>query len=187
MMKKKVFLSSILTIAICLCLIAGSTFALFTSESKVNVAVQAATVDVVATAENFQLSSTLGSNVPETVIDYAPNTNTVKVVNMVPGDVISFDLRIHNNSNVTVDFRTILSVVEDTGLWNGLTVTFNTIEHTVDGNGTAVLSDYQPMAAYAQDIIVNVIITLPASAGNEYQNTTCTFAYTVEAVQGNAQ
>ncbi len=187
MMKKKVILSSILTIALCLCLIAGSTFALFTSESKVNVAVQAATVDVVATAENFQLSSTLGSNVDGTVLNYDPATNEFTVVNMVPGDVVTFDLRIHNNSNVSVDIRTLLSVTQDNGLWSGLKVTFNTITHVVDGNGNAVISDYQPLEPGAQDIIVNVSVTLPESAGNEYQNKTCTFAYTVEAVQGNAQ
>ena len=47
-MKKKVLLTSILSIVMCLSLIAGATFALFTSESKVNIAVTSGNVEVVA-------------------------------------------------------------------------------------------------------------------------------------------
>ena len=56
-MKKKALLSSVLVIALCLCLIAGSTFALFTSQSKVNIAVTSGKVDVVASVEAFKLYS----------------------------------------------------------------------------------------------------------------------------------
>ena len=41
-MKKKIIISSILTIAMCVSLIAGSTFALFTSNSEVNVTIGSA-------------------------------------------------------------------------------------------------------------------------------------------------
>ena len=63
---KKSIVTSILVIALCFSVIAGATFALFTSESKVNVAVTSGNVEVVATAENDALSSTIGQNVPET-------------------------------------------------------------------------------------------------------------------------
>lgn len=36
-MKKKVLITSILTIVVCLCLIAGSTYALFTSEKELTI------------------------------------------------------------------------------------------------------------------------------------------------------
>lgn len=48
-MKKKILLSSVLTIALCFCLIAGSTYALFTSETEVNIAVTAGKVQISAT------------------------------------------------------------------------------------------------------------------------------------------
>ena len=48
-MKKKVLAISILTIVLCMSLIAGAVMALFTSESKVNIAVSSGTVDVQAT------------------------------------------------------------------------------------------------------------------------------------------
>ena len=53
-MKKKILLSSILTIALCLSLIAGSTFALFTSESKVNIAVTSGKVEMLANVTNLE-------------------------------------------------------------------------------------------------------------------------------------
>lgn len=57
-MKKNIILSSVLTILLCVSLIAGSTFALFTSESSVNIAVTAGNVEVVATIdENLELYS----------------------------------------------------------------------------------------------------------------------------------
>ncbi len=46
--KKKILFSSIMVIALCMSLIAGSTFALFTSESKVNIAVTSGKVKVAA-------------------------------------------------------------------------------------------------------------------------------------------
>ena len=56
-MKKKVLLSAVVTIALCLCLIAGSTFALFTSKSETNIAVTAGNVDVTASVKDFMLYS----------------------------------------------------------------------------------------------------------------------------------
>ena len=53
-MKKKVLLSSIGTIALCLCLLVGSTFALFTSRSDVNIAVTTGKVDVSAVVINLE-------------------------------------------------------------------------------------------------------------------------------------
>ncbi|MBR3805744.1 MAG: hypothetical protein IKJ13_02755 [Clostridia bacterium] len=179
-MKKNALISSILTIALCVSLIAGSTFALFTSESKVNVAVTAANVEVVATAENDRLTSTLGNNLPET--DYTIVDNTITLTKIVPGDVLTFDLRIKNNSDVSIKYRTIITKVADDGLWNGLEV-------TIDGtiyDGTSKVSTWETAAPGSADIIVPVKVTLPESAGNEYKLKTCTLAYTVEAVQGNA-
>ena len=56
-MKKKILLSSIVTIALCLCMIAGSTFALFTDDATNNVAVTSGTVDITATLGDLQLYS----------------------------------------------------------------------------------------------------------------------------------
>lgn len=189
-MKKKVIISSILTIALCLSLIAGSTFALFTSESEVNVAVTAGKVDVVATIENWQLGSTLqAGNLAETKAAFIENTNniidnTLELEKIVPGDYVTFDIRIHNNSDVTAKYRTVISLVEDGGLWSGLTVTVDDVVY----NGTsAKKTDWAVITPGCDDIIVSVKIALPETKGNEYKLTSCKLAYTVEAIQGNAE
>ena len=77
---KKSIVTSVLVIALCFSVIAGATFALFTSESKVNVAVTSGNVEVVATAENDALSSTIGQNVPETAYSIANGTVTLEKI-----------------------------------------------------------------------------------------------------------
>ena len=176
---KKSIVSSILVIALCFSVIAGATFALFTSESKVNVAVTSGNVEVVATAENDALSSTIGQNVPETAYSIANGTVTLEKI--VPGDVLTFDIRIENKSDVSVSYRVVLNKTADTGLWNGLKV-------TIDGtayNGATKTSAWTLIAPGSADVIVPVKVTLPETAGNEYMAKTCAFSYTVEAIQGN--
>ena len=187
-MKKKVILSSVLTIVLCLSLIAGSTYALFTDKDEVNVAVTAGTVDVTATADNFSYTSSLAGGVL-TESTYSLVENSITVQYMVPGDTLEFDIIVSNGSNVAVDYRPLISVTNDDGLWSGLVVKF-----TVDGTDLsytltdgAWTGDYAELAPGSADITIHVSISLPEDRGNEYQNKTCTFAYTVEAVQANAQ
>ncbi len=180
-MKKKALLSSILSIMLCLSLITGSTFALFTSESKVNVAVTAGNVEVVATVENIIVSSTLGQNLKETSATFNSTDNTITLDKIVPGDVVSFDLRLTNNSDVTISYRTVISKVSDAGLWDGLKVTIDEAEY----DGKIKRSEWAQTAPGSEDILVHVVVALPEEAGNEYRGTSCTLAYTIEAVQGN--
>lgn len=196
-MKKKALVSSILTIALCLSLIAGSTFALFTSTSKVNVAVTAGKVDVVATIENVKLYSptTIGENgniVDET--NAASETfanggtamlegNKLTLTNITPGDKVTFDVEIKNNSNVTVQYRSIVEKIADNGLWAGLKVTIDDDAY----NGETKKSEWAILNVGSEVITVPVTIELPTTAGNAYQEKSCELAYTVEAVQGNAE
>ncbi len=181
-MKRNSLILSILTIVLCATLIAGSSFALFTSESKVNVAVTAGTVKVTATAGEVSYESTLGEKLPESDATVAGNIVTIE--KMVPGDVIKFDITIHNESDVTVKYRTVISVVEDNDLAAGLTITVG--EEDFDVSKIA-RTKWMVLAPESDDITVPVEITLPVEAGNEYQGKSCKLAYTVEAVQGNAQ
>ncbi len=56
-MKRRVLVMSLLTIALCFSLIFGATYALFTSESKVNIAVTSGKVNVEASVENLKIYS----------------------------------------------------------------------------------------------------------------------------------
>lgn len=180
-MKRNTLILSILTLILCVSLVAGASFALFTSESKVNVAVTAGTVNVTATFGELSYESTLGETLPES--NATVNNNTITINKIVPGDVIKFDITIHNASDVTAKYRTLISVLEDNGLWNGLKVTIG--EATISGS-EPVTAAWTTLVPGSDDITVPVEITLPVEAGNEYQGKSCKLAYTVEAVQGNA-
>ena len=175
-MKNKIIISSILTIAMCVSLIAGSTFALFTSESKVNVAVSSATVNVEAVASDLQVGSTLGDHLGSATLE----DNVLTITNFVPGDYVTFKITVTNYSTVAVNYKATINTVEDLGLLDGLAISYNgkfashwdTLSATTSEDGTTVSE-------------VTVRIELPETAGNEYQDKSCKLAYVVEAVQGN--
>lgn len=197
-MKKKALVSSILTIALCLSLIAGSTFALFTSESKVNVAVTSGKVDVVAAMDGLTLYSPTSIDQNGNVVDATnaatattfanggtaiAEANTITLTNITPGDKVSFNINVKNNSNVTIKYRTLLACEGDTGLFEGLKVTIDGEEYI----GQTRVSAYEMLAAGTGDYTVPVTIELPSTAGNVYQDKTMKLSYTVQAVQGNTE
>jgi predicted ribosomally synthesized peptide with SipW-like signal peptide len=185
-MKKKALISSILTIALCMSLIAGSTYALFTSSAKVNVSATAGTVEIYATVDESSIASgsTLGdkTNLPETSFTFDEGSNTIVLDKIVPGDYVDFNILINNQgSNVSIKYRTVIKVAEDNGLWSGLVATIDGESYT----GEYKSSEWEVLAPGAGEITVPVRIELPAAAGNKYQGKTCKIAYLVEAVQMN--
>lgn len=184
--RSKVIATSIATIAMCASLAVGGTFALFTSESEVNVAVTSGTVDVKAYADKATLNytSSLGETLAEssaTIVD-----NVVKIDKIVPGDTISFDLVIENYSNVTVQYQTVLSLLDGVDLFTGLQIQVD--EKVYDGmTAYSNWTELNPIAGENKEFErIPVTITLPESAGNEYQNKTAEISFVVQAVQGNA-
>ena len=189
-MKKKTLLTSILTIVMCLCLSVGGTFALFTSESKVDVSVSSGKVKVLANVDETSVQTkklydadyTQGANnTYEGVATF--NEDGLTLEKFIPGDGIKFNIVVKNESNVTVKYRTIISCDIDNGLFSGLNVS---ISDNQGYNGVTLVSNWELLAVGANDAIVPVTIELPESAGNDYQDKTCTISYKVEAVQGNA-
>ena len=174
-MKNKIILSSILTIALCLSMIAGSTFALFTSEGKVDVSVSSATVSVTATPTELKMGSTLGSHLGSAIAD----GNALTLENFVPGDYATFKINVKNDSTVAVKYRTVISA--EGALFAGLVVTIDDVQLA---SGTTA-SDWTLINTTEGNATVNVKIALPEDAGNEFQGKSCTISYLVEAVQGN--
>lgn len=193
-MKRNVVLSSILAIVLCVSLIAGGTFALFTSESKVNIAVTSGKVKVEASIEGLTLYSPTA--IAESGITNADNIatathfgnggtavvsgNTLTLTNVIPGDKALFNIVIVNNSNVNIKYRTVIACDADNGLFAGLVFTIG--EASVTGK-----TEWTPLAAGADIDDLACTVELPAGSGNDYQEKTCTISFTVEAVQGNAE
>ena len=134
-MKRRVLLASLLTIALCCCLVCGATYALFTSESKVDIVVSSGKVQLKANVENIQTWSleddyTLAGRTDKTFtqggyVDYTDGSLTLS--KLIPGDKVSFVIAGENLSNVKVQYRVIISCDQAYKLMEG-------IEITIDGN-----------------------------------------------------
>ena len=159
-MKKRILLTSVCSILLCFCLITGATYALFTSESKVNVAVTTGKVDVVAVAENFKLYSGEWNEETgqyESVLQdgylFATSGqvlvegNEITIDGMVPMDKLTFDIVIKNSSNVDVKYQTIFTLKESLTDVNLLDVLEVNVEEpsktlTTVKSGNSVISNW---------------------------------------------
>ncbi len=194
-MNKKILLSSILTLVLCVSIITGATFALFTSESKTNIAVTSGKVDVVASIDNVNVYSPTLISQDGTVVDdtniakdgvfanggTASLTDAVLTLDKVtPGDKVTFQIMITNNSNVAVQYRTVIRTLDDNGLVDGLKMNIGG-----EYDGSTKYTNWAPLSTSDSVMILECSVELPADAGNEYQDKTCRIVFTVEAVQGN--
>jgi len=213
-MKKRTFLASIVTIALCLSLIAGSTFALFTSSTDVDIAVDAGRVNITAGLT----APVLYSVTPDdggTEID--ENGNPYKYVQQ-PADTFANGGRavlgtINPDGSVNADsgIITLLNVTPGdkiefdlTGLNDSdVAVQYRYKFECIDGydlmsgfvvtvNGTkyasmaSYASTWEPLAVKANIPAAKLALELPVSAGNEFQELSAQIKVTVEAVQANA-
>lgn len=187
-MKKNVVVSAVLAIVLCVSLIAGATFALFTSESDVNIVVTSGKVNVVASIDQDSVET------KQYGADYQSGSNytyggqisiqggSVEIGNIMPGDGIKFDIKVANNSTVAVKYRTIVACDGDNTLFDGL-------NFEIDGEpyvGTTIVSRWDTLEVGSTLEDVSVAIELPDEAGDEYQGKSFVFSYQVAAVQGNA-
>ncbi len=191
--KSSIIIASLASIAVAGSLIAGSTYALFTSESKTNIAVNSGTVNVTATIDNLLAYSPTEINTDGTIYNdtnAADNTNETKVFvnqgtaafegnkltlsNMTPGDKVTFDIAITNNSNVAAKYRTVIT--SDDG------ELFDILELKIGDEYGVSYSSWST----ADSKTIPCSVELPCDVGNEYQNKECNVYFTVEAIQANA-
>ena len=208
-MKKRILLTSVCSILLCFCLITGATFALFTSDSKVNVAVTTGKVDVTAETDNFKVYSgqwneTTGKydSILQNGLNFATSGNVsikdneITISGMVPMDKLTFDINIKNNSNVDVKYQTIFTLKGTQGEVNLLDVLEITVNEpnaslkTVK-SGNSVISNWVNLSPKTENedktvTTLNVSIYLPELVDNKYQDLTAQFTYCVNATQQNA-
>ncbi len=177
-------------------IIIGGTYALFTSESKVNIAVTSGKLELVSKIDNLtayshedismtdytgtKVDRTDGTFLTEGTYAYDETNNLLTLDKIVPGDGVNFDIVTTNNSNVAIKYRVVIKTTEDSELATALTI-------KVDGEdykeGGSAYSSLAPLAAVPN---IAVSIELPCSANNDYQDKTFKFCVTLQAVQGNA-
>lgn len=146
-MKKKALVSSILTIALCLSLVAGSTFALFTNSDKFDIAVTSGKVEVDAEAVISGVYSAVGITDGSAVEDRflidefdstykherQPDDKTfinggtavvengsLTISRLTPGDRVDVDIKVTNKSNVAIAYRYKIVIDKEDGLASGM-------------------------------------------------------------------
>lgn len=207
-MKNKVLISAVLTIALCVSLVCGATFALFTSQSQVNIAVTSGKVDVVASVsdlEAYSPTSVAGDGTLADDTNLADNTaeeklfanggsaaldeNVLTLTNVTPGDKVTFNINVVNNSNVKALYRIVVGCQDNDGLFEGLQVNFvdaTGIDFAQNVAGITAISKYALFTTEGEEKTIKMSLELPASAGNEYTGKTCSVSFKVEALQGNS-
>ncbi len=202
-MNKKALISGLLTLALCLSVMTGATFALFTGESTTNIAATSGKVEIVSTATLDALYSpkALGAdgtitNAENIAGDTFANGGTVEVngtditlQNMTPGDKAIIKITMTNRSDVAFVQRLMMSCVdEDKSFFNQLLIGVSD-----DGTDFTYCSDFataweESGVVYASGDTVHkyVSIELPGHVGNKYQGKSAHFFLNLHAVQGNA-
>ncbi len=198
---KKVILSGVLSLVICLSMIVGATYALFTSDSTTNIAATSGKVNVTAKLENMTVYSPAAIDMNGVVTD---KTNAADEANlmfanggtasndgskitlsgMTPGDKVEFDIAVTNQSDVAIRYRTIISSLNDKGLFAGLRVMIDHVAY----DGTAIKSAWAYVGAGEAIVpgVIHVSMELPCNAGVQYMSTSTELQVSVAAVQGNA-
>ena len=184
--KKNVIISALLSIVMCISLIVGVTLAVATSDSKVNIVITGAKIEVVATVDETsvqkkQLNTEYAADGSTYSGEVEFDGGTVSLKNFVAGDGVKFNIIVKNNSTVKVNYRTVLSVENNSGLFQALKVLVDGKEFTSD----YYCADWQSIEEDSDDVTITVAIELPADA-TDFSGKTCDLAFAVEAIQGNA-
>ena len=191
--------ASIVTVIVCVILITGSTFSLFTGGDNGDVIIDAANVEVSVSIGNLKLYSKgveqLGTKFQNGGIADASDLANGKLVltNMSPMDRITFTVDVTNESTIDTVYRVKISANGE--LAEALVV------QTAGAPSNFGVTDWIPLAAASSEngdkfsaIVVSVEFPngdadkwIPEETGdNVYENTSCTIDIAVEAVQGNA-
>ena len=196
--KTKVLLSSLAAIAMSASLAAGATYALFTSEDRVNIAVTSGKVKINANVDvnsmemwSRNVTGLTGTWVNGGTADLTEEDVTLELI--TPGDGISFNIDVTNESNVAIQYRTVVACETGAALYEGLKVSLDYLGDTqADAQEFDGVTAYGAWTALAGGVgtvdTVKVTIEFPYldTDQNKYQDLATTIYFRVEAVQGNA-
>lgn len=188
--KRSVIITAILAIIMCASLVAGATFALFTSSSSVNIAITSANVEVTADVEVTKTWHENNGAESEGLYDtgkaeVTKENSQVKLTlsNFVPTDGVKLAVKLTNKSTVKIKYRVMLLADRTAGteLLDELNIDINGMEF----RGYTLATEYVELEAGASidDIPVTIVFPKEATGG---KNITCNLVIKVEAQQGNA-
>ena len=169
---------SLLTIALLLSLISGATYALFTSTANVGATITSAKVEIEVEYKSLELYS-LGVDMPGDKFanggsaTYDTTNSVLTLENVTPGDKAIVHYSLINNSNVTIVYNVLCTADGELA---------EVLETSVEGQ-TSYWTELDPSS---QPVDVSVVVELPATVGNEYQEKAANVLVQFQALQGNA-
>ena len=205
-MKKKLIITSAMTIVMCLALITGATFAYFTSRDETSIAVNSAKVNITATIDTTSLEKW---SINEDRTNEATFTNGgtatltadgLELALVSPGDGVKFDILIDNESNISIKYNVRMVIeIDEEGKTADQIAACEALKNylaakAIIGNdeyaitGTACETGFVLVGA-GVDEVISVIVDFPAltTDQNDAQNASVTIKFVVEAVQGNGE
>lgn len=196
MKKAGVLVSAIATTAVCASMIAGSTFALFTSEDQVDITVSSGNVSITADVNGsvktpvsiketndgyeigeYETSTSAGFN--------ATSDGLINVTNVIPGDKVELTVGVENTGSVKAKYNFTLECVEGVSLMNKLVVDVKEDTVAATDGVKKYTSDWAEIDAGAK-ATYNLTLELPAGLDNTYASLSTKIKTTVFAVQYNA-
>ncbi len=209
-MKTKTLFSSVIVIFLCLVLVVGGTYAIFTDDAAANIAITSGEVNVTAQidpdsvmtsslvpalsgAERYvRVYGGVGGYMGTTVEagkfvgggDATLNSNGTLVTNgIMPGDMVEFTVTVDNRSDVDIQYRTRISVDGHVDFLRNLIIRVN--GERVSSNNSPLYSSWGDYAAGTGEQTIAVSVELDIDADEGYTEKSCSVIFAVEAVQGN--
>lgn len=192
MKKNKIIISSVAIIVVCLLLITGTTFALFTDNDSVNIVVNSGKVDVTATVDGLVAYSDIqGVITPATedtttnvltfenggTVEWNETDATLTLNKITPGDFVEVTVKGTNASTVAVRYRYIITLVDDpaddtdTILTSALTVKVGNTVCTLTDGKYFVSEEWTMLPVDRSVAIEDAVITIgiDETVGNGYE------------------
>ena len=188
---KRTLFTSMLTILLCISIIAGGTYALFTDTETNDIVVSSGKVDVTAalSADSPAVTTSLVS--PSECTVSVSNDGNIIISGFMPGDTVHTTLTVKNVGTVAAKYRVKLTATAENGAQALASVIDTTIGNLTAKTGIGTYASAWTDLAYSSTEQTTatwpITIALPEAVdGTQYQDQTVTYRVTVEAVQGNA-
>ena len=200
-MKNKIILTSVLTIMLCLSLIAGSTFAIFQAESNINISVNSGKLDITAVTSDLKAYSrdevrTVATVDGKSVAAFANGGaatlegGRLDLSLITPGDRVTFLITVDVESTIAMQHNVSWTIAGDLAPY--LTTSITRMEVQDDGslvpsNSTVTTDGWELWTgAEAETIVYLVEVGMDYTVGNEAQNKSASIEFIFQAVQANA-
>jgi hypothetical protein len=184
-MGKLGFGMTVIALVVCLVIVTGSTFSLFTTKDKDDITVNAANVELIAKIDEASLAF-YSKGVAQTgkfenggTATFTNDNHTLTFDNIAPGDKATFNIIVTNNSTIDIQYRI---------KWTYEGVLGSELVATV---GTTALASGEPSewAKWTPNEdntkTLKLAFELPITAGDEWQGESASISFYIEAVQAN--